>query len=114
MDSEKVRPKNTPKSSPRPLFYGKTVKFTPKATPKGTLKSIKNHKKPDFGPRDVPGPPRTPKVCKKATKSNPNGTQNYEKVMPKTKKETHQKHNSNKSQWGRPPKAVWQPTAFPK
>ena len=66
MDSDKVCPKNTPKSSPRPFFYGKAAKFTPKATPKGTLKSIKNHKKPDFGPRDVPGPPQDPQSMQKS------------------------------------------------
>ena len=118
MDSERVRPKHTPKSSPRPFFYRKTAKLTPKATPKGTLKSIKNHKKSDFGLRLSPEAPqdhpRTPKVCKKRPKVTPNGTQNDEKVMPKTKKEERRRTNTKQNENEEETEPQWVPETMKK
>ena len=78
VDPAKIRFKIAPKSWPRSIFSGNLRKSIPKATPKGTLKSIKNHEKSNFGlqggPEASQGLPRTPKILKKLLKMTPDGT----------------------------------------
>ena len=78
IDPVKIRPKIAPKSSPRSIFPENLRKSAPKTTSKGTLKSIKNHEKSDFGLQggpeaswDLPG---TPNIIKMLLKMTPDGT----------------------------------------